>query len=113
MFINYFILFLFKFHRFATKYQLNDTDYRILYKAYGIRFVISVSGTGGRFNIVLMMMSIGSGAGLMSISVIVADVVMLYFTKERKLFLKMKDIDVDRARKLIEKSENLIASQRF
>lgn len=57
--------------------------------------MISVYGTGGKFNIVPLMLTIGAGFGLMSISVLVADCVMLHFTKDRKLFQKMKELEID------------------
>ncbi len=42
----------FKNHlRFANKYYENNTEYRVLYKAYGLRFIINVSGRAGKFNI--------------------------------------------------------------
>jgi hypothetical protein len=33
--------------RFSNKFKINNTDYRVLYKAFGLRFIISVSGTAG------------------------------------------------------------------
>lgn len=95
---------------------MNNRDYRMLYKAYGLRFIINVSGTAGKFNIIPLMLTIGAGIGLMSnlnfkiskkildfkifsflkgISVLVADCVMLHCTKDRKYFAKMKELDVD------------------
>lgn len=81
--------------RFANKFRVNNRDYRMLYKAYGLRFIINVSGTAGKFNIIPLMLTIGAGIGLMSISVLVADCVMLHCTKDRKYFAKMKELDVD------------------
>lgn len=80
--------------RYANKYLHNGTEYRILYKAYGIRFIINVSGTGGKFNIIPLMLTIGAGFGLMSISVLIADCVMLNCTKDRKFFQKMKELSI-------------------
>ena len=53
-----------------------------------------MSGTAGKFNIIPLMLTIGAGLGLMSISVLVADCVMLHCTKDRKFFQKMKELDV-------------------
>lgn len=50
-----------------------------------------MSGTAGKFNIIPLMLTTGAGLGLMSISVIVADCVMLHCTKERKYYQKMKE----------------------
>lgn len=40
------------------------------------------------------MMTIGTGFGLMSISVIVADCVMLHCTKKKDLYQKIKEFDL-------------------
>lgn len=42
------------------------------------------------------MMTIGAGLGLMSISVIVADCVMLHCTKEKMLYQKIKEYDLNK-----------------
>jgi hypothetical protein len=47
------------FYRSAQKYRENDKDYRILSKIYGLRFVIAITGKGGRFNIVNLFVAIG------------------------------------------------------
>ncbi len=70
------------------------TEYRVLYKAFGLRVIINVSGTGGKFNIVPLMLTIGAGFGLMSLTVIIADCVMLHCTKDKKIFQKMKELDL-------------------
>lgn len=89
-------LFVFK-NRFSNKYMLNGTEYRNLYKAYGLRFIITVDGQAGRFSILPLMIKIGTGFGLMSISVILADCVMLNFTQKKKLFQKLKEVDAKEA----------------
>ncbi|CAF4457173.1 unnamed protein product, partial [Adineta steineri] len=43
----------------GQKYHQNGTDYRILSKIYGLRFVIAISGNGGQFNIVNLFVAIG------------------------------------------------------
>ncbi len=83
--------------RFANKYFEDETEYRVLYKAYGLRFIINVSGTAGKFNIVPFMLSIGAGLGLMSLSVIVADCVMLNCTRNKRFYQEMKELDAERA----------------
>jgi hypothetical protein len=96
--------------RFSNKYSDDGVDSRVLYKAFGLRFIISVSGTAGKFNIVPFMMTIGAGIGLMSISVIVADMVMLYCTSDRKLIKSFKETDFEELkneRKQIQKEVRL------
>ena len=53
--------------RFAHYYVEDGVDKRVLYKAYGIRFVFSVTGQAGKFSFVPMMLNIGSGLALLSI----------------------------------------------
>jgi P2X purinoceptor 4 len=83
--------------RFANKYFENDVEHRVLCKAYGLRFIVSVTGTAGMFSIVPFMLSIGAGIGLMSLSVIVADCVMLHCTSNKRLYQDMKELDAHKA----------------
>jgi len=41
--------------------------YRDLVKAFGIRFIIKVTGTAGKFGIIPLLLNIGSGIGLLAI----------------------------------------------
>lgn len=81
--------------RFSNKYRINDTEIRELYKAYGLKFIINVSGQAGKFNIVPLMITIGAGLGLMSLSVIVADCVLLHCTKKKRLYQEIKELDIN------------------
>lgn len=65
-----------------------------MYKAFGIRIFISVTGQAGKFNIIPLMTTIGSGLGLMGISVVFADCIMRNFSKKKEIFQKMKEIDM-------------------
>jgi hypothetical protein len=57
---SYLIKFLlFIFLSYAQKYRDGNTDYRTLSKVHGLRFVVSISGKGGRFNIVNLFVAIG------------------------------------------------------
>lgn len=76
--------------QFSNKYQENGEIYRDHFKAYGLRIFISVTGEARRFNIIPFIKQFGTGIGLMSISVILADCVMLNFSKKRSLFQKYK-----------------------
>ena len=67
--------------RYASKYSFNGIDFRTLVKAYGIQFLINVNGKAGRFNIIPLMNTLGTGIGLMSFSVILGDLAMRYFVR--------------------------------
>jgi uncharacterized membrane protein YhiD involved in acid resistance len=41
------------------------------------------------------MLTIGAGFGLMSLSVIIADCVMLHCTKNKSLYQKIKELDIE------------------
>ena len=41
-----------------------------------------------------LILKIGAGFGLMGVSVLIADCVMLHCTKDRKMFQKMKELDM-------------------
>ena len=54
-------------NRFANYFHENGTLYRDLIKAYGIRFVVKVTGKAGKFNIVPLLLNVGSGLGLLAL----------------------------------------------
>ena len=53
--------------RYAKYYRENGTEYRTLFKAYGIKFIMSVTGEAGKFNAEPFFINIGSGMALLSI----------------------------------------------
>jgi hypothetical protein len=61
--------------RFADKYLDMNTGQinRTLTKAFGLRFIINVIGKAGQFNAIPLLLAIGSGLGLLSLSSLVAD----------------------------------------
>jgi P2X purinoceptor 4 len=77
-------------YRSAQKYRVGDVDYRTLSKIYGLRFVVSITGKGGRFNIVNLFVAIGSGIGFMVIAGIVCDMIFMYFHKHRMQYRESK-----------------------
>ena len=77
-------------NRYSDKYKVNDTFYRLLHKAYGIRFLITVTGIAGKFNVVPTLLTVGSGLGLLSVATIVADIALLYVATKRKFYHDLK-----------------------
>ena len=59
-------------------------------KAYGLRFIINVTGKAGKFNIVPLLISVGSGLGLLSVATIVVDCFMLNLAKKRDIYKEVK-----------------------
>ena len=85
------------------------TESRNLYKAYGYRVTVVVSGTGNIFSIVTLATKVGSGLALVSIAAVVvgmliscwfgshADILLLYIFPRRNHYKKYKFQDVDGA----------------
>ena len=72
--------------RTAHNYVVNGVTQRTLIKAYGLKFIIVVTGRAGKFNIVPLLITIGSGIGLLSIATIIADLAISTFSKEKQLY---------------------------
>ncbi|KAL3856150.1 hypothetical protein ACJMK2_010938 [Sinanodonta woodiana] len=81
--------------RYAHYYkEANGTEYRTLYKAYGIRFIITVQGSAGKFSFVPLMLNLGSGLALLSIATILCDIIVLYVLKARSIYREKKYVEV-------------------
>ncbi|CAF1082300.1 unnamed protein product [Rotaria sordida] len=77
-------------YRSAQKYRINGTEYRTLSKIYGLRFIVAISGKGGKFDIVNLFVAIGSGIGFMVIADIVCDAIFMYIHKYRERYRQGK-----------------------
>lgn len=77
--------------RFAKYYS---DKRRTLYKAYGIKFQIFTIGQGGKFNVVPLFLNIGSGLGLLAVTTVLCDIVVLYCVKGRNYYKHQKYQDV-------------------
>ncbi|CAF4069373.1 unnamed protein product, partial [Rotaria sordida] len=76
--------------RFVEKYRLNETDYRTTTKMYGLRFVLTIAGHGGRFDISRLFLAIGSGIGYMIIAELVSEFIFMRFHRHREEFRRNK-----------------------
>lgn len=77
--------------RFA-KYYSNTR--RTLYKAYGIKFQIFTYGQAGKFSVVPLFLNIGSGLGLLAVTTVLCDIIVLYCIKRRDFYRNQKYQDV-------------------
>jgi len=80
--------FRYTYHYYLPNNQSDDPAFienRDLFKVYGIRFIFLLSGKGGKFNIVPLIINIGSGLALLGIATFVADLVALYILPKRKI----------------------------
>ncbi|XP_007054214.1 P2X purinoceptor 1 isoform X1 [Chelonia mydas] len=76
--------------RYAKYYRDNGTDYRTLYKVFGIRFDILVNGKAGKFDIIPTMTTIGSGIGIFGVASVVCDLLLLHFLPRRDYYKQRK-----------------------
>jgi len=93
--------------RYTNQYWLPDENstellsgrrfYRDLIKKklYGSRFVVLISGTGAKFDIIPMMVNLGSGLALLSVATVVSDIIALYILPKRKFYQGVKYQEVD------------------
>ncbi|XP_018413150.1 PREDICTED: P2X purinoceptor 5 isoform X2 [Nanorana parkeri] len=89
--------------RYAKYYRdVNETDYRTLIKAYGIRFDIMVNGKAGKFNIIPTIINIGSGLALMGAGAFFCDLVLLYFIKRSPFYRDKKFEEVKSVKKTLQ-----------
>lgn len=94
--------------RFADKFEINSTMYRVVVKAYGLRFIITVNGTAGKFSLIPLMMSVGAGLGLLGLATIAADIVLVTCTKNRETYQRLIEIEY---KKKMEKNESQFTNQ--
>lgn len=81
--------------RYANYYDRSGSGSRDLYKAYGIRFVIRVTGKAGKFSVIPLLLNIGSGIGLLAIATVVCDLITFYVLEKGKFYKENKYHYVD------------------
>ncbi|VDI51645.1 P2X purinoceptor 4 [Mytilus galloprovincialis] len=80
--------------RYAKYYKENDVEYRTLFKAFGIKFILSVTGEAGKFNLEPFLINVGSGLAILGMATVICDIVVLYFLKARNLYKDKKYLQV-------------------
>jgi len=100
--------------RYASYYYMpqnvgseNYTEFRDLLKVYGLRFVFLVTGRAGRFNIIPLVINIGSGLALLGVATIICDFFTLYLIPGKKFYNKVKYEQVEVPAKNIVEEEEL------
>ncbi|CAF0749307.1 unnamed protein product [Rotaria sordida] len=81
--------------RFASHWKHHNRSFRTLTKAFGLRFIISVSGEAGRFDIITLSLNIGSLIGILGLATFVCDIVALYVHRQSDVYRQQKFQDVD------------------
>ncbi|KAL8591943.1 hypothetical protein ACOMHN_020421 [Nucella lapillus] len=82
--------------RYADHYKIENgtLSARTLYKAYGIRFIITVQGKAGKISPIPLLLNIASGLALLSIATVICDIFVLYLMRARKYYWDKKYMDV-------------------
>ncbi|CAF4304206.1 unnamed protein product [Rotaria sp. Silwood2] len=81
--------------RFASHWKHNNQSFRTLTKAFGLRFIISVSGDAGRFDVITLSLNIGSLIGILGLATFICDIVALYVHRQSDVYRQQKFQDVD------------------
>ncbi|KAJ8275780.1 hypothetical protein COCON_G00075320 [Conger conger] len=77
--------------RYARYYKDGaGQTYRTLFKVYGIRIDIMVTGEAGKFNIIPTIVNIGSGLALMGAGVFFCDMILLYLMEKSTFYRESK-----------------------
>eukprot|EP00049_Salpingoeca_infusionum_P019295 m.361227 g.361227 ORF g.361227 m.361227 type:complete len:431 (+) comp19430_c0_seq1:93-1385(+) len=75
--------------RFA-KYSVEQNPTRDLYKVYGLRFIFVISGTAGKFDFVPLLVTFGSGLGLLGLATLCADLIVTNCLKKHRFYFGKK-----------------------
>ncbi|CAF0740409.1 unnamed protein product, partial [Didymodactylos carnosus] len=99
--------------RFASHWKYyNKTyyqSYRTLTKAFGLRFIITVTGQAGKFNFLTLTLNIGSMIGVLGLATFICDMVALNCGQKGNVYRREKFQTVDlrkRIEQLRRSSEN-------
>ncbi|CAF4099713.1 unnamed protein product [Rotaria sp. Silwood2] len=72
--------------RYATSWKYDDNYFRALTKAYGLRFIIAVSGKAGKFDFITLTLNIGSLVGIFGLATFVCDIILLHLSKQARAY---------------------------
>lgn len=95
--------------RYADHYMIRNqttnafVEYRNLFKVYGLRYVVLVSGSGYIFDIKNLATNLGSGLAMLSIAAVVSDILLVYVLPKRNLY---KHVKVKEMEKFIDETDN-------
>ncbi|ODN02953.1 P2X purinoceptor 4 [Orchesella cincta] len=70
--------------------EYHEENRRTLFKRYGIKFLVKVSGQAGKFNLVPLLINLGSGLALLGLATIFCDILVLRCMKNRRYYQDKK-----------------------
>ena len=68
---------------------------RTLYKTYGIYFIINVHGEARKFSFIPLLLNLGAGLALLSITTVICDIIVLHLHKNRVYYQDKKYLTVE------------------
>jgi len=79
---------------YKTTNGASNVETRELYKFMGIRIIFNLYGNAGKFNIIPLLLTIGAGVGLLSISTLVCDFILQHVlpNKDKYVIKKIEDV---------------------
>ena len=81
----------------------HEENRRTLVKAYGLKFLISVTGNAGKFDVTRTVVILVTGLGLMGLANILCEIVLLKFSNQYRddiVEKKFEQLDVERIQEL-------------
>jgi cation transporter protein len=76
--------------RYASHWKMDNTYYRTLKKAFGLRLIVTVNGDAGRFDLLVLTLNIGSMIGVLGLATVICDIVVLYFSDQSYIYRRQK-----------------------
>jgi len=103
-------------YRYAY-YQIDASGRKMrdLYKLFGIRFIFLVSGNGGKFDIGVLLLNLGSGLALLGAATIISDFIMIYMLPKKQYYghAKYDNIEDDNDLGLGQSIKNLVHKNNY
>ncbi|CAF1315763.1 unnamed protein product [Adineta steineri] len=96
--------------RYASHWRINNKSYRTLTKAYGLRFIVTVTGDAGRFSFFVLTLNIGSIVGVLSLATFICDIVALYCSEQGYIYRRQKFQSVHLKNRLISSTVTISSS---
>ena len=78
-------------YNFRTVDYNPTQEYRVLKKLYGIRVIFIVDGRAGKFDWVVLSVTLGAGLAYLGIASVVSDIILENFLKESKTYVANKE----------------------
>ena len=67
---------------------------RTLYKTYGIHLIVNVHGEARKFSLIPLLLNLGAGLALLSVTTVICDMIVLHLHKDRLYYQDKKYLTV-------------------